>query len=92
MTKSTSNPNASPHIGRARNAILGDSIVRLLKFNDYDVEVHYFVNDIGKQIAMLVIAARRKEVFSFDDLLNMYVEINKELNVLTKEMEDLDNE
>lgn len=82
------NPNASPHIGRARNAILGDSIVRLLRFNDYDVEVHYFVNDIGKQIAMLVIAARRKEVFSFDDLLNMYVEINKEL----KENEELEKE
>lgn len=82
------NPNASPHIGRARNAILGDSIVRLLKFNDYDVEVHYFVNDIGKQIAMLVIAARRKEVFSFDDLLNMYVEINKEL----KENKELEKE
>ena len=82
------NPNASPHIGRARNAILGDSIVRLLRFNDYDVEVHYFVNDIGKQIAMLVIAARRKEVFSFDDLLNMYVEINKEL----KENKELEKE
>ena len=53
------NPNASPHIGRARNAILGDSIVNILKFNDYDVEVHYFVNDIGKQIAMLVIAGRK---------------------------------
>ena len=62
------NPNASPHIGRARNAILGDSIVNILKFNDYDVEVHYFVNDIGKQIAMLVIAGRKKEKFNFEDL------------------------
>lgn len=71
------NPNASPHIGRARNAILGDSIVNILKFNDYDVEVHYFVNDIGKQIAMLVIAGRKKDKFDFEDLLQMYVEMNK---------------
>lgn len=73
------NPNASPHIGRARNAILGDSVVKLLKFNDYDVEVHYFVNDIGKQIAMLVLASREKENFSFEDLLQMYIEINKKV-------------
>ena len=73
------NPNASPHIGRARNAILGDSIVKLLKYNDYDVEVHYFVNDIGKQIAMLVLASREKTCISFDDLLQMYVEVNKKV-------------
>jgi arginyl-tRNA synthetase len=30
------NPNASPHVGRARNAILGDSIVRILKFYGYN--------------------------------------------------------
>ena len=73
------NPNASPHIGRARNAILGDSVVKLLKFNDYDVEVHYFVNDIGKQIAMLVLASREKDNFNFEDLLQMYIEINKKV-------------
>ena len=82
------NPNASPHIGRARNAILGDSIVNILKFNDYDVEVHYFVNDIGKQIAMLVIAGRKKDKFNFEDLLQMYVEINQEI----KENPELEKE
>lgn len=82
------NPNASPHIGRARNAILGDSIVNILKFNDYDVEVHYFVNDIGKQIAMPVIAGRKKDKFDFEDLLQMYVEMNKEI----KENQELEKE
>ncbi|MDO8741438.1 MAG: arginine--tRNA ligase [Candidatus Woesearchaeota archaeon] len=72
------NPNASPHVGRARNALIGDSIVRILKFQGYDVETHYFVNDVGKQIAMLVLGcgnARKK--IEFDDLLKIYVEINK---------------
>ena len=82
------NPNASPHIGRARNAILGDSIVNILRFNDYDVEVHYFVNDIGKQIAMLVLASREKEQFDFEDVLQMYVDINKKV----KEDSELENE
>ena len=37
---SSINPNASPHIGRSRNAIVGDFYVQLLKFEGYDVDVH----------------------------------------------------
>jgi len=71
------NPNASPHVGRARNALIGDSIVRMLKFQGYKVEVHYFVNDIGKQIAMLVYGAKGK--VTFDKLLKLYVDINNKI-------------
>jgi arginyl-tRNA synthetase len=71
------NPNASPHVGRARNALIGDSIVRILKFQDYKVETHYFVNDIGKQIAMLIMGAKRKKKITFNDLLKIYVDINE---------------
>ncbi|MBI2653133.1 arginine--tRNA ligase [Candidatus Woesearchaeota archaeon] len=73
------NPNASPHVGRARNALIGDSIVRILKFQGYKVETHYFVNDVGKQIAMLVLGAEGKKNVAFKDLLNIYVEINKKI-------------
>ncbi|MFH1641635.1 MAG: arginine--tRNA ligase [Nanoarchaeota archaeon] len=72
------NPNASPHVGRARNALIGDSIVRILKFQDYDVKTHYFVNDIGKQIAMLVLGAGKSA--KFEDLLNIYTQINKKIS------------
>lgn len=82
------NPNASPHVGRARNAMIGDSIVRLLRFEGYKVEVHYFVNDIGKQIAMLLLGAMKKESVSFKDLLDLYIDINNEL----KENPELENE
>jgi len=44
------NPNASPHVGRGRNAIIGDTIARLYRFLGNETEVHYYVNDIGKQI------------------------------------------
>jgi len=73
------NPNASPHVGRARNALIGDSIVRLLRFEGYDVCVHYFVNDVGKQIAMLVLGAEGREDVTFDDLLGIYVDINNRI-------------
>ncbi len=73
------NPNASPHVGRARNAMIGDSIARILRFQGYKVEVHYLVNDVGKQIAMLVLGAEGRENIKFDDLLKIYIEINKKI-------------
>ena len=86
------NPNASPHVGRARNAMVGDTIVRLHRFVGYEVEVHYFVNDIGKQIAMLLLGSRDKEHVTFKDLLNLYIDINnqvKENPSIEKEVFDL---
>jgi len=73
------NPNASPHIGRARNAVIGDSLTRLLKFEGYKTNVHYFVNDVGKQIAILVYGAMNKKSVKFDDLLKIYIETNKKI-------------
>lgn len=73
------NPNASPHIGRARNAIVGDFVNRLMKFEGYDVNVHYFVNDIGKQISMLVLGSEQLEEIKFEDLLSLYVSINNQV-------------
>lgn len=74
------NPNASPHLGRSRNALIGDFISRLYKFTGYNVERHYFVNDIGKQIAMLVVGTEKygKENLTFNDMLDLYVKINND--------------
>ncbi len=72
------NPNASPHIGRCRNGIIGDSLVRLLRFSGIDVETHYYVNDTGKQIALLVWASQGKDI-DFHELLDVYVEANKKM-------------
>lgn len=82
------NPNASPHVGRARNAMIGNAIVQLLKFEGYKVEVHYFVNDIGKQIAMLLYGSLSKSNVTFKDLLSLYIEVNNQI----KENPDLEDE
>jgi arginyl-tRNA synthetase len=71
------NPNAAPHVGRARNALIGDTLVHIFRFQGYEVDVHYLVNDIGKQIAILVLAVKDKKKVSFNELLGLYVEINK---------------
>lgn len=71
------NPNASPHVGRARNAIIGDSIVRILNFMNFKTEVHYYINDFSKQIAMLVLAGADK--LKFENMLKKYSEISKKI-------------
>jgi len=78
------NPNASPHVGRARNALIGDAITRLFKFEGFKVETHYFVNDVGKQIALLVLGAEKRKNAKFKDLLDIYVKINKEMETNPK--------
>jgi arginyl-tRNA synthetase len=70
------NPNASPHVGRARCAMIGDSIARLLRFEDFDLEVHYYVNDMGRQIGLLVLMADELENMTFDEVLDAYVAAN----------------
>jgi len=72
------NPNSSPHIGRARNAIIGDSITNIMRFQNYMPEVHFFVNDVGKQVAMLVYACKGKKP-TFNQLLDLYTKINTRL-------------
>jgi arginyl-tRNA synthetase len=49
------NPSGPIHIGRLRNSIIGDSLRRILSFVGYDVETRYFVNDIGKQMAIIAL-------------------------------------
>src|SRR3989338_2711807 len=71
------NPNASPHVGRTRNSIIGDSIVRILKFRGNNIETHYYVNDVSKQIAMLALVFKPKD--TFNSMLNNYISISKKL-------------
>jgi arginyl-tRNA synthetase len=71
------NPNASPHIGRSRNGLIGDVLARLLRFEGYDVDVHYYVNDMGKQIGLLALEVEGKDELNFDDVLDEYVAANQ---------------
>lgn len=55
----SANPDGPLHIGHLRNAIIGDVLVRVLKRAGFDVETHYYVNDMGRQIAVAVWGAER---------------------------------
>lgn len=74
------NPNAEPHMGRCRNSLIGDFLANLFKFVGYEVERHYFINDLGKKIALLVIGVEKYglKTDSFGDILDVYVKISNE--------------
>ncbi|HVO60035.1 MAG TPA: arginine--tRNA ligase [Terriglobales bacterium] len=52
---SSINPNKAAHIGHLRNAILGDTFVRLLRFSDRQVDVQNYIDNTGVQVADVVV-------------------------------------
>jgi arginyl-tRNA synthetase len=53
LEHTSTNPTGPVHVGRARNPIIGDSLARLLKAYGYALKTEYYVNDMGKQTAIL---------------------------------------
>jgi arginyl-tRNA synthetase len=49
------NPNKAAHIGHLRNAVLGDTLVRCLRFLGHPVEVQDYIDDTGVQVADVVV-------------------------------------
>jgi arginyl-tRNA synthetase len=60
------NPNKAAHIGHLRNATLGDTLVRLLKFQGHPVEVQNYIDDTGVQVADVVVGFTELEGRSLD--------------------------
>ncbi len=54
----SANPNGPLHVGTARNAILGDSLARILKARGHEVRRHFYINDMGRQVAILAYGFR----------------------------------
>jgi arginyl-tRNA synthetase len=50
------NPNKAAHIGHLRNAVLGDTIGRVLRAQDNSVEIQNYIDDLGVQVADSVVA------------------------------------
>ena len=48
------NPNKAAHIGHLRNAILGDTFVRLLRAAGQEVDVQNYIDNTGVQVADVV--------------------------------------
>ncbi len=55
------NPNKAAHVGHLRNATLGDTLVRLLRFQGRSVEVQNYIDDTGVQVADVVVGFTEME-------------------------------
>jgi arginyl-tRNA synthetase len=53
------NPNKAAHIGHLRNAVLGDTLVRALRWLGDRVETQNYIDDTGVQVADVVVAFQR---------------------------------
>ena len=62
------NPNKAAHIGHLRNAALGDTLVRALRFRGTRVEVQNYIDDTGVQVADVVVGFREIEKTSLDEI------------------------
>ena len=49
----SANPTGPLHIGHARGAVYGDTLLRLGRHLGYDITAEYYVNDAGNQIDLL---------------------------------------
>ncbi len=58
---SSINPNKAAHIGHLRNAILGDTFVRLLRAAGRMVDVQNYIDNTGVQVADVVVGFRELE-------------------------------
>ncbi|RJU82299.1 MAG: arginine--tRNA ligase [Candidatus Poseidoniales archaeon] len=65
----SANPNGPFHVGRARNAILGDTLVRLHRLLGNEVRAEYYVDDMGKQVGVLAWALDNLSKQDVEDIL-----------------------
>ena len=55
------NPNKAAHIGHLRNAILGDTFVRLLRSAGHTVDIQNYIDNTGVQVADVVVGFTQLE-------------------------------
>jgi len=55
------NPNKAAHIGHVRNAVLGDTMVRILRHAGHRVQIQNYIDNTGVQVADVVIGLLHME-------------------------------
>jgi arginyl-tRNA synthetase len=65
------NPNKAAHIGHLRNAVLGDTFVRVVRERGHEVGVQNYIDDTGVQVADVVVGFRHIEGKSRDEVRDL---------------------
>lgn len=67
----SANPTGPLTIAHGRQAAIGDALSRILRFNGFQVTNEYYLNDVGRQIALLgkSVETRHRNLLGEDDLM-----------------------
>jgi len=79
MVEHTSiNPNKAAHIGHVRNAVLGDTFVRILQAAGDRVEVQNYIDNTGVQVADVVVGFLHLEQMDLDQIKALDASLTKD--------------
>ena len=71
------NPNKAAHIGHLRNAILGDTFVKLLRAARQKVDVQNYIDNTGVQVADVVVGFKHLQSKTVSDVRALIAECEK---------------
>jgi arginyl-tRNA synthetase len=69
------NPNKAAHVGHLRNAILGDTFVRLLRAAGQKVDIQNYIDNTGVQVADVVVGLMHLEGMSLNDVRTLMTKL-----------------
>lgn len=96
LEHTSANPNGPLHVGHIRNSIIGDALARAFRRCGFRVETQYYVNDIGRQIAIVVWGlglteeARREGEKGDHFIARVYIKANRVLAESPSREEEID--
>jgi arginyl-tRNA synthetase len=70
------NPNKAAHIGHLRNAILGDTLVRMLRAANYHVGIENYIDNTGVQVADVAVALMHLKHFDLRGVEQWMLELS----------------
>ncbi|MEM0351145.1 MAG: arginine--tRNA ligase [Archaeoglobaceae archaeon] len=91
----SANPDGPLHVGHVRNAVIGDTLARFFKKAGFDVTTHYYINDMGRQMAITLLGVEKLGLSSKKPdhaVADAYISANRlleEKKELEKEVEKL---
>ncbi len=71
------NPNKAAHVGHLRNAILGDTFVRLLRAAGQQVTVQNYIDNTGVQVADVVVGFQHLASMSLGDVRQLVADCER---------------
>ena len=69
------NPNKAAHVGHLRNAVLGDTFVRLLRAAGQQVDVQNYIDNTGVQVADIVVGLMHLEALNLAGVEELMTEL-----------------